>query len=49
MKPTWHTGPWTDEQTEDLVAELHEAEQVRSLTNEEQFWLTQQNEFTQWD
>jgi hypothetical protein len=39
MKPTWHTGTWSDEQTQDLIAELREAEQSRSLTNEEQSWL----------
>jgi hypothetical protein len=39
MKPIWHTGPWTQEQTDDLIAELREAEQTRSLTNEEQHWL----------
>ena len=39
MKPMWHTGPWTQEQTDDLIAELQEAEQTRSLTNEEQAWL----------
>lgn len=39
MKPTWHTGTWSDEQTQMLIAELREAEQTRSLTNEEQAWL----------
>ena len=39
MKPEWHTGSWTPEQTEDLIAELREAEQTRSLTNEERQWL----------
>lgn len=39
MTPTWHTGTWTDEQTQMLIAELREAEQTRSLTNEEQQWL----------
>ena len=39
MKPIWHTGPWSEEQTQDLIAELLLAEQTRSLTNEEQHWL----------
>jgi len=39
MKPIWHTGPWSEEQTQDLIAELRLAEQTRSLTNEEQHWL----------
>ena len=39
MKPIWHTGPWTQEQTDDLIEELREVEQTRSLTNEEQAWL----------
>ena len=39
MKPEWHNGNWTDEQTEDLIYELREAEKQRSLTNEEQQWL----------
>lgn len=39
MKPIWHTGPWTDENTQDLISELLEAQQSRSLTNEEQQWL----------
>jgi hypothetical protein len=41
MKPSWHTGPWTDEDTLDLIDELTEAQQYRSLTNEEQAWLRQ--------
>ena len=39
MKPIWHTGPWTEEQTQDLIAELLIAGQTRSLTNEEGYWL----------
>ena len=39
MKPIWHTGPWSEEQTQDLIAELRLAEQTRSLTNEEEYWL----------
>ena len=39
MKPEWHTGPWTDEDTENLILELEDAKYYRSLTNEEQAWL----------
>lgn len=39
MKPVWHTGPWTEEDTLDLIDELNEAKQYRSLTAEEQTWL----------
>ena len=39
MKPTWHTGPWTEEDTLALIDELTEAREYRSLTNEEQLWL----------
>jgi hypothetical protein len=39
MKPIWHNGEWTDEDTADLIDELNEAKQYRSLTNEEQVWL----------
>ena len=39
MKPSWHTGPWTEEDTLDLIDELTEAKTYRSLTNEEQEWL----------
>ena len=39
MKPIWHTGPWSEAQTQELIAELQLAEQTRSLTNEEQLWL----------
>jgi hypothetical protein len=39
MKPIWHTGSWSEEQTQDLIEELRLAEQTRSLTNEEQHWL----------
>lgn len=42
MKPTWHTGPWSNEQTQMLIQELLEAQQTRSLTNEEQAWLLAQ-------
>jgi len=42
MKPEWHTGPWTTEQHQDLVDELEQAQQYRSLTNEEQAWLESQ-------
>ena len=39
MKPSWHTGPWTEEDTENLIDELLEAKTYRSLTNEEAEWL----------
>jgi hypothetical protein len=39
MTPTWHTGPWTEEDTLDLIDELNEAKQYRSLTAEEKSWL----------
>lgn len=39
MKPIWHSGKWTIEDTHNLIAELQEAELTRSLTNEEQQWL----------
>ena len=39
MKPSWHTGPWTEVDTLNLIDELNEAKQYRSLTNEEQAWL----------
>lgn len=39
MKPIWHTGPWSEEQTQELIAELQLAAQTRSLTKEEQQWL----------
>ena len=40
MKPIWHTGSWSEEQTQDLIEELRLAEQTRSLTNEEGYWLS---------
>jgi hypothetical protein len=39
MKPTWHTGVWTEEDTLALIDELTEAQAYRSLTNEELAWL----------
>lgn len=39
MKPNWHTGPWTDEDTLDLRDELLAAQSYRSLTAEERAWL----------
>lgn len=39
MKPEWHTGPWTEEDTANLIDELNKAKIYRSLTNEEQQWL----------
>lgn len=39
MKPVWHTGLWTEEDTENLIDELNEEKAYRSLTNEEQAWL----------
>lgn len=39
MKPQWHIGPWTEEDTLNLIDELRDAETYRSLTNEEQYWL----------
>ena len=39
MKPEWHTGDWTEQDTLDLLDELQEARAYRSLTNEEQAWL----------
>ena len=39
MKPIWHTGPWSEAQTQELIAELKLAAQTRSLTKEEQQWL----------
>jgi hypothetical protein len=39
MKPEWHTGDWTEEDTLDLIDELNEAKTYRSLTNEERTWL----------
>jgi len=47
MKPIWHTGPWSEEQTQDLLEELRLAEQTRSLTNEEQSWLEQRMNYEQ--
>ena len=41
MKPEWHNGPWTDEDTENLRLELRDAVYYRSLTNEEQHWLNE--------
>jgi hypothetical protein len=41
MKPTWHTGIWTQDHTENLVEELQQAQLTRSLTSEEQEWLAQ--------
>ena len=39
MKPIWHTGPWTEEDTENLIRELAWARLNRSLTAEERNWL----------
>ena len=39
MKPIWHTGPWSEQQTQHLIVELRLEEHTRSLTNEEQSWL----------
>jgi len=39
MKPTWHSGPWTQQQTRDLQDQLLEAQITRSLTREERDWL----------
>jgi hypothetical protein len=41
MKPEWHTGEWTDEDTENLRVELRDTQYYRSLTNEEQHWLAE--------
>ena len=39
MKPQWHTGAWTEQDTLDLVDELTQAKTYRSLTPEEHAWL----------
>jgi len=39
MKPMWHTGTWSEQQTQHLIAELRLAQHTRSLTHEEQSWL----------
>lgn len=39
MKPSWHRGPWTAQDTENLREELLEAQTYRSLTPEERDWL----------
>lgn len=39
MKPEWHSGKWTDQDTENLREELEEAQTYRSLTPEERVWL----------
>lgn len=43
MKPEWHDeevyGPWTDEDTQDLLEYLTYESTHRSLTKEERAWL----------
>ena len=44
MKPNWHTGPWTEEDTFNLRDELNEAKLTRSLTNDEEQWARMNEE-----
>jgi len=48
MKPNWHTGPWTEEDTFNLKDELNEAKLTRSLTNDEEQWA-RMNEEELWE
>lgn len=38
-KPSWYGGRWTTDKQVKLIAELTEAQMLRSLTNEEQDWI----------
>lgn len=39
MKPIWHTGPWTEEDTQNLIEELTEEQKIKIIT-----WM-----FDKWD
>lgn len=43
--PSWQSKPFNKKQADSLLVELEKDQKIRSLTNEEQYWMEQYLQF----